>query len=73
MNSCSEEIDINAEYQDIWVVYGVLHLEDSLQHVRISKAFQIEEDALNYANKNDPTIQGLSLKLEGGGLSLIHI
>ncbi|MEM6264943.1 MAG: DUF4249 family protein [Bacteroidota bacterium] len=68
--SCTEKFEINAPYEEIWAVYGILNAEDSVQYVRISKVFQVEGDALEYAATNDVTVPGLTVTLKGGEVSL---
>lgn len=65
--SCSEAININAPYKDIWAVYGVLNPQEDYQFIRISKSFQPEENAFNYAANNDLTVGGLDVRIIGGG------
>lgn len=66
---CSERVDVNAPYKDVWVVYGVLDPQKEVQDLRIGKAFQVEENAFTYAERFDPAVKGLSVKLTGGGES----
>jgi len=70
---CTERVDVNAPPKDIWVVYGVLDPQKSTQDLRIGKAFQIEENAFDYAETHDPAVKGLSVKLSGGGESWVAI
>jgi hypothetical protein len=65
LGSCDEQFDINAPYQDIWVVYGILNLEAPYQYVRVSKAFQVEGNAEEYAQNANLTVPGLRLQLQG--------
>ena len=65
--SCSEKIEINAPYEDIWVVYGVLNAQKDQQVVRISKAFQVEESAFDFASRTDLSVQSLEVQLTGNG------
>lgn len=69
--ACSESFELYAPYQDIWVVYGVLNPGDTAQYIRISKAFQIEGNAFEYAAANDLTVKGLQVRLEGNGQSYL--
>ncbi len=39
MLSCSKDIEINDDYKDITIVYGLLDQKDSLSYIRIEKAF----------------------------------
>ena len=47
--SCKTDIDANAEYQDITVVYGLIDPADSVHYVKITKAFLGEANALDLA------------------------
>lgn len=62
---CAEDFDINAPREDIWVVYGILNPDDSLQYVRISKAFQPNSNALDSAQIGSFTVKGLHVQLKG--------
>ena len=68
-SSCSERVDINAPYEDIWVVYGVLNPQNDHQDIRIGRAFQVEENAFEFAETHDPSEAGLLVRLSGGGQS----
>ncbi|MCB9232693.1 MAG: DUF4249 family protein [Bacteroidia bacterium] len=65
--SCSTDFEVYAPEKDIYIVYCVLNPEDSLQTVRISKAYQVEGDAIQYAGENDFSVKGLKVVLKGGG------
>ncbi len=65
--ACDEQIHLNAPYQDIWVVYGILDPADTVQYVRVSKAFLPEENALEFAAQHDPTLSGLNVTITGNG------
>ncbi len=56
---CSDEIDLTAPYREISAVYGFLNTNDSVQYIRVSKAFlgdgnvyvmAQQEDSINYGN-----------------------
>jgi hypothetical protein len=64
--ACSTELDLTAPYKDIWVVYGVLDQADSLQYIRISKAFLTDSDALDYARDSSLDVKGLDVTLSNG-------
>lgn len=51
--SCSNEVDINADWADIPVVYCVLDPAANVQYVKISKAFLGEGDAMEMAKIAD--------------------
>ncbi len=50
---CSTDLDINAPYKDITVIYGLLNMRDSVHYIKINKAFLGEGDALTFAQIAD--------------------
>ena len=40
--SCNNKVDINAEYQDITIVYGLLDPSETRHFIKLTKAFQTE-------------------------------
>ncbi len=62
---CAEDFDLNAPPEDIWVVYGTLNPDDSVQYVRVSKAFLPQSNALDSARMGDFTVRGLRISLKG--------
>ncbi|MBI3511251.1 MAG: DUF4249 family protein [Bacteroidetes bacterium] len=50
---CKNTLDINADYKDVLVCYGLLDPHDSVQYVRIDKVFLGEGNALVMAQNND--------------------
>ena len=64
-NSCETDFDINANYKDVTVVFGLLD-QDSTTYIKINKAFLGEgnalimaqiEDSSNYQNQLNVTIE----------------
>lgn len=51
--SCETDFETNAEWKDISVVYGLLDQRDSVQYLKINKAFLGEGDALMFAKEED--------------------
>lgn len=51
--SCETDFDVNAEWKDIPVVYGILDPVARVQHLRIGKAFLGSGSALEYAKIAD--------------------
>jgi hypothetical protein len=51
--SCKTDFDIVADWKDITVVYGLLDQRDSVQYIKINKAFLGEGDALMFAQEYD--------------------
>ena len=47
--SCETDIDVNAEYKDIPVVYGLIDAQDSVHYIKITKAFLENGNALDLA------------------------
>jgi len=52
-SSCETELDINAEWEEIMVVYGLLDQSQEKQYIRINKAFLGEESAYLMASVAD--------------------
>lgn len=52
-NGCKTDFEVVAPYKEIPVVYGLLNASDSLQYIRIQKAFLGEGNALNMAQNPD--------------------
>ncbi len=62
---CSTELEVNAPYKDITVVYGLLNQRDTIQYIKINKAFLGEGDAYQYAmirDSNEYTNEQISHK-----------
>ena len=53
INGCSNDVDINASYQQIIVVYGVLDPIQDTTFIKVNKAFLGEENALIMAQVPD--------------------
>ncbi len=51
--SCSTEVDINAPWKDITVVYGVLSQHDTIHYIKVNKAFLGDESAYEMAQHSD--------------------
>ncbi|MEO0471192.1 MAG: hypothetical protein AAF206_16305 [Bacteroidota bacterium] len=68
---CSTDIDLNAPDKDIWVVYGILNAQDSVQYIRVSNVFLPESNVIDFAKENDQSAKGLQITLEGGNQSFV--
>jgi hypothetical protein len=44
--SCETKVDLNAEYKDITVVYGLINPNDSIHYIKINKVF-LPDDGVN--------------------------
>lgn len=53
LSGCETDFDLNAEWKDIPVVYGVLNPSSSVQTIRIQRAFLGDGNALNYTKIRD--------------------
>lgn len=51
--SCENEIDVNADWRDVPVVFGLLNIDDTEHFLRVSKVFLGEGDALAFAQNPD--------------------
>ena len=51
--SCSTDVDLNGDWQDITIVYGLLDQDDNVHFVRINKAFLGDGNALLFAQVRD--------------------
>ncbi|MEI6455581.1 MAG: hypothetical protein WCO93_04780 [bacterium] len=51
--SCNKELNVNADWKDITVVYGLLDQNDTLHYIKITKAFLGPGDAMQFAQIPD--------------------
>jgi hypothetical protein len=66
LGSCTTDFEVYAPEKEIRSVYCVLNPNDSVQYVRVAKAFQFRGDALQYAAANDLSVTGRVVKLSNG-------
>ena len=53
-SACSTEVNLEAEWKDIPIVYGFLNIQDTAHYVRVQKAFlEPGGDALEIAQNSD--------------------
>lgn len=52
-SSCETDFSTTAPYEDITVIYGLLDSHDSIQYIKINKAFLTEQNVLTYAALRD--------------------
>lgn len=52
-SSCKDEVDVNAPWKDVTVIYGLLAKSDTIHYVKINKAFLGEGSALTMAQIAD--------------------
>ena len=53
VNSCKTDIDVNADYEDITVVYGLINPLDSIHYIKINKAFLGNPSVIDAAANSD--------------------
>lgn len=51
--SCNNDLDINADWKDVTVIFGLLNQNDSIHYIRVSKAFLGDGDAMTFAQVYD--------------------
>ena len=51
--ACKQSLDVNAQWKDITIVYGILNQSDTLHYIKITKAFLGPGDALQYTKIPD--------------------
>jgi len=61
--SCSTDFDINADKKDIAIVYGLLDQTDTVQYVKITRAFLCEGNALEMARDPESGSYGDELEV----------
>jgi len=59
--ACDNTLDITADYEDTTVIYGLLDPTDTVNYVRVGKAFLGEGNALVYAQEFDSLYYGPNL------------
>ena len=53
VQSCSTDVDINAPWKDITVVYGLLNQNDNIHYIKVNKAFLGDASAYEMAAISD--------------------
>jgi hypothetical protein len=51
VGGCDNEVKVNAPAKEILVIFGVLNPQQSVQYVRVTKAFLTESNAIQYAQE----------------------
>ncbi len=51
--SCKKDFNVNADWKDITIVYGLLNQNDSVHYIKVTKAFLGEGNSLIYAQNPD--------------------
>ncbi|HZK08323.1 MAG TPA: hypothetical protein VFC92_08990 [Bacteroidales bacterium] len=68
-SSCETDVDVNAEWKEITIVYGLLNQQDATHYLRINKAF-LGGNALEIAKIADSSSYGGSLEVKLQGINL---
>lgn len=53
LSSCKKSLDVNADWKDVTIVYGLLDQNDTIHYVKITKAFLGPGNALDFARNYD--------------------
>ena len=53
LQNCGTDFDLNAEWKDIAVVYGIIDQTDTAQYIKLNKAFLGNSDAYMMAQESD--------------------
>jgi hypothetical protein len=61
--SCKKELDLNTDWEDVTIVYGIMNQLDSLHYIKITKAFLGSGNALQYAQISDSSNYPLKLNV----------
>jgi len=63
-NSCEKEVNINADWEDITIVYGLINPNDSVSYLRIEKAYLSDGDIFQDAQIADSNLYKNFLEVE---------
>lgn len=61
--SCETDFDTTADWKDITVVYGIIDQNDSMQYIKINKAFLGEGNVLQFAQVYDSSNYPFDMKV----------
>jgi hypothetical protein len=65
LSQCKNDFDVNDDWKDISVIYGLISSTDSIHYIRVSKAFLGDEDAYTMAQVSDSLYyQNATVKIE---------
>jgi len=62
--SCKNELDLNAPYKEIMVVYGLLDANDSVHYIKVNRAFTTENQSAYEIAKITDSLYYDSIKVE---------
>ncbi|MBN1198761.1 MAG: DUF4249 family protein [Bacteroidales bacterium] len=61
--SCKKELNLNADWEDVTIVYGIMNQLDSAHYIKITKAFLGPGNALEYAQIADSSNYRMKLNV----------
>ena len=61
--SCSNDFEVNADWKDIPIVYGLLDIKDSAYYIRLEKAFLPDGEDANAMMFREASKLGLKPKV----------
>ena len=61
--SCETDFDVISDYKEVAIVYGLLNQSDSIQYLRINKAFLGDGNSLSYAQVADSSTFGADISV----------
>lgn len=64
LSACSTDFEINADWKEITVVYGLLDQNDSIHYVKVTKAFLGKGNALTFAQNPDSSSYGANIEVK---------
>lgn len=62
-SACTPEFNLNDEYQDVTIVYGMLNPQETVQYIKIYKGFLTDGNAYTYASELENITYGDSIKV----------
>lgn len=64
ISACSTDFEINADWKEITVVYGLLDQNDSVHYIKVTKAFLGSGNALAFAQNPDSSSYGNNIEVK---------
>lgn len=68
---CQPKFDLLGDAEELYVIYGVLNPQDTVQWVKVQQVWQVQGDATVYAAETDESAKGLRVAISGGGRTWI--
>ena len=61
LTSCNKKLDLNTDWKDITIIYGILNQQDTVHYLKVTKAFLGPGNAIQYAKISDSSNYPLKL------------